>query len=99
MAETKRETVQPKGPGRGPRAHVDLKSIDWKQTVSTLKRLMSMIWKNYATLLIIVIIALFASSLVSVAANQGSSGFFRIVEGSMVDGLFIYFGCILLMAV
>lgn len=70
MAETKRETVQPKGPGRGPRAHVDLKSIDWKQTVSTLKRLMSMIWKNYATLLIIVIIALFASSLVSVAANQ-----------------------------
>ena len=69
--ENRKELVRPKGgPGRGPRAHVDLKTIDWKKTTSTLKRLMKLIMKNYSKLVFIVVIALFISSLTSVAANR-----------------------------
>lgn len=69
--ENRKELVRPKGgPGRGPRAHVDLKTIDWKKTTSTLKRLMKLIMKNYSKLVFIVVIALLISSLTSVAANR-----------------------------
>ncbi len=69
--ESRKEPMRPKGgPGRGPRAHVDLKTIDWKKTTSTFKRLMSLIMKNYSGLVLIVAIALLVSSLTSIAANR-----------------------------
>lgn len=68
---TKKESFRPKGnPGKGSRVHVDLKTIDWKKTILTLKRLMKLILKNYSILVFIIASALFISSIASIAANQ-----------------------------
>lgn len=70
MAEENKRQMPKGGPGRGPRAHVDFKSIDWKKTGKTFKRLMALMMKNYSGLIVAVGVALLISSLASIAANQ-----------------------------
>ena len=57
------------GPRRGPGAHVDFKTLDFKKAGKNFKRILNIVWKRNGFLLVVIAFALVMSSITQIIGN------------------------------